>query len=380
MGAHRLPGAGWPTLGAPAAAWPKLGSAATLALVFALFLAIFALGVSDPNVGDGEGILFVVPIGALALRFGLRGGLVGALLGFALRATADASHHHVQVTALGYVNRGVAFLALGVLLGAFVDRRLRLEAEVLLYYDAALDAQRKARQQLANSARSLERKVAERTYELDDARAETLHLLAVAVEYRDDDTFHHTERVGVLAAEIGARLGLRAEQVRRLREAAPLHDIGKIAIPDRILLKRGNLSPEEHRVMEAHAALGARLLARSSSPVLQMAAVIAATHHEWWNGTGYPSGLAGERIPIVGRVVAVADVFDALTHDRPYKRAWPVGQAVARIKRASGSQFDPRVVAAFLALHEDALAAAARTPEQVSRGSGLVGLGALQQQ
>jgi len=348
--------------------------------VFALFLGIFALGVSDPNLGDGEGILFVVPIGALALRFGLRGGLVGASLGFALRAAAEASHDHMQVTPLGYVNRGVAFLALGVLLGAFVDRRRRLEAEVLLYYDAALDAQHKARQQLANSARSLERKVAERTYELDDARAETLHLLAVAVEYRDDDTFHHTERVGVLAAEIGARLGLRAEQVRRLREAAPLHDIGKIAIPDRILLKRGNLSPEEHRVMEAHAALGARLLARSSSPVLQLAAVIAATHHEWWNGTGYPSGLAGERIPIVGRVVAVADVFDALTHDRPYKRAWPVEQAVARIKRASGGQFDPRVVAAFIALHEDALAAAARTPEQVSRGSGLVGLGALQQQ
>ncbi|MGD0455182.1 MAG: HD-GYP domain-containing protein [Solirubrobacteraceae bacterium] len=249
----------------------------------------------------------------------------------------------------------VAFVVLGALLGAF------------------------------NSARSLERKVAERTHELDDARAETVQLLAVVVEYRDDDTFQHTERVGVLAAEIGARLGLRAEQVRRLREAAPLHDVGKIAIPDSILLKRGNLSAEEHRVMETHAALGARLLARSSSPVLQMAAVIAATHHECWNGTGYPNGLAGERIPIVGRVVAVADVFDALTHERPYKPAWPVRQAMARIKRASGSQFDPRVVVAFLAAHEHAVAdAAARTPEQVSQGSSqgsdLVGLGALQQQ
>ncbi|MGO9321543.1 MAG: HD-GYP domain-containing protein [Solirubrobacteraceae bacterium] len=343
----------------PDAGPSRLAVAATLALVFALFLGIFALRVSDPNVGDGEGILFVVPVGALALRFGLRGGLVGALLGFALLATSEASHDHTQLTVLGYVNRGLALLALGALLGAFVDRRRRLEAEVLHYYDAALDAQRKARQQLANSTRSLERKVAERTYELDDARAETLQLLAVAVEYRDDDTFQHTERVGVLAAEIGARLGLRAEQVRRLREAAPLHDVGKIAIPDSILLKRGNLNAEEHRVMEAHAALGARLLARSSSPVLQMAAVIAATHHEWWNGTGYPSGLAGERIPIVGRVVAVADVFDALTHERPYKRAWPVGQAIARIERASGSQFDPRVVAALLAAHEGAVASAA---------------------
>gem|GEM_PF-2528660 len=256
----------------------------------------------------------------------------------------------------------VLIAALALCCWVSVERRHRREAELQRQYDASLDAQRKAQQQLLNSARSLERKVMERTCELDDARAETLQLLAVAVEYRDDGTFRHTERVGVLAAEIGARLGMRAEQVRRLREAAPLHDVGKIAIPDHILLKRGNLTPEEHDVMEGHAALGARLLARSSSPVLQMAAVIAASHHEWWNGSGYPSGLAGERIPLVGRVVAVADVFDALTHERPYKPAWPVGQAVARIKRASGTQFDPRVVDALLALHEDSTRAARPSP------------------
>jgi hypothetical protein len=340
MGAYRVPSAGWQRLGVPA----------TLGLVLVAFAGIFALRVNQPNVGDGEGILFVLPTGVLALRFGLRGGLPGALLGFALLAASEGGSRHVPLTALGYFNRAVAFMALGVLVGAFVDRRRRLEAEVLHHYDVSLDTQRRAQRQLANSARSLERKVAERTHELDEARSETLQLLAVAVEYRDDDTFEHAERVGMLAAEIGARLGLRAEQIRRLREAAPLHDVGKIAIPDRILLKRGSLTGEEHRVMEAHAALGARLLARSSSPVLQMAAVIAATHHEWWNGTGYPSGLVGERIPIVGRVVAVADVFDALTHERPYKPAWPVNQAMARIKRASGSQFDPRVVAAFLAV------------------------------
>jgi putative two-component system response regulator len=301
-------------------------------------------------------ILFVVPIGALALRFGLRGGLAGALLAFVLLAIWDANPDHTPLSAFGYADRGVGFLGLAVLLGAVVDRRRRAEAEVLRHYDASLDAQRRAQQQLANSARSLERKVAERTYELDDAHAETLQLLAVAVEYRDDDTFHHTERVGALAAEIATRLGLRDEQVRRLREAAPLHDVGKIAIPDRILLKPGSLTAEEHRVMEAHAALGARLLARSSSPVLQMAAVIAATHHEWWNGTGYPSGLAGERIPIVGRIVAVADVFDALTHQRPYKPAWPVARAIARVKRGAGTQFDPRVVEAFLAVREEGVA------------------------
>jgi HD-GYP domain-containing protein (c-di-GMP phosphodiesterase class II) len=346
--------------------WPRLGAAATLGLSLALFAAIFALRVIDHNVGDNEGILFIVPIGLLALRFGLRGGLAGALLGFALMAVWDGYGNHAPLTWLGYVNRGVAFLALGVLLGTFIDRRGKLEARVQHYYDESLALQQKAQRQLANSARSLEEKVAERTFELDDARAETLQLLAAAVEYRDDETFQHTERVGVISAEIATRLGLRSEQVKRLREAAPLHDVGKIAIPDGILLKRGNLTPEEHDLMQRHAALGARLLSRSSSPVLHMAAVIAATHHEWWNGTGYPSGLAGERIPIVGRVVAVADVFDALTHDRPYKQAWPVERAVARIKRASGSQFDPRVVEAFVAMHEDAVATTHPAPPEPS--------------
>jgi PAS domain S-box-containing protein len=440
----------------PEASWPRLGLATMLALSAALFLGIFALRAADSNVGDGEGILLVLPVAALALRFGLRGGLAGALLAFALLLALRLDHDRLQLTLAGYADRGVAFLALGALLGVFVDRRRRLEAEVVRYFDVSLDllatidrhgrflrvnpawqrvlghpveslrsrqlielvhrderaatraelcavaagsrdcvgfrnrcrtvdgtyrwlewnasassahgvihavarditVQRRTQQQLADSARWLETKIAERTYELDDARAEMLQLLAVAVEYRDDETFEHTERVGVISAEIAARLGLRSEQIKRIREAAPLHDVGKIAISDRILLKRGSLSADELNVMRTHAGLGARLLSRSSSPVLQMAAVIAATHHEWWDGSGYPSGLAGERIPLVGRVVAVADVFDALTHARPYKPAWPVSRAIARIQRASGSQFDPDVVAAFLDVHRHALATA----------------------
>jgi PAS domain S-box-containing protein len=222
-----------------------------------------------------------------------------------------------------------------------------------------ITAQRVTQQQLASSARWLELTIAERTHELDDARAETLLLLCAAVEYRDEHTYQHTERVRRIAAEIATQLGLGAELVKRLREAAGLHDIGMISIPDSILLKPGNLSAEEQRVMQRHAALGARLLAPSSSPVLQMAAVIAATHHEWWNGCGYPAGLAGERIPLLGRIVAVADVFDALTHERPYMSAWPVEQAIARIERGSASQFDPRVVNAFLAVYKDAQAPSA---------------------
>ena len=212
-----------------------------------------------------------------------------------------------------------------------------------------------------------ERRVEERTRELVDARAETLQRLATAAEYRDGDTFLHTERVGVTAAEIAARLGLAADQIGLLREAAPLHDVGKLAISDTILLKPGKLSTEEYEVMKTHAELGARLLSGSSSPVLQMATVIAASHHERWDGAGYPAGLAGKAIPRVGRIVAVADVFDALTHDRPYKPAWPVEQAIAEIERAAGSQFDPAVVAAFLAIQEDAADASENDGHQQPR-------------
>jgi putative two-component system response regulator len=195
--------------------------------------------------------------------------------------------------------------------------------------------------------------IAERTRELDEARAETLRQLAIAAEYRDDETYQHTERVGHIASRIALGLNLPAGQVTLLRQAAPLHDVGKLAIPDCILLKPGKLTEEEFGVMKTHAELGARLLSSGSSPVLQMAAVIAATHHERWDGGGYPKCLAGEAIPLVGRIVAVADVFDALIHDRPYKEAWPIERAIEEIGRGAGSQFDPRVVTAFLALGDE---------------------------
>jgi PAS domain S-box-containing protein len=212
--------------------------------------------------------------------------------------------------------------------------------------------QRTTQQQLANSARWLEARVLERTHELEQAQAETVELLAGAIAYRDRPGALQDQRVGQIAAEIATRLGLRAEQVGRLRQAARLLDIGKLAVPDRILQKAGNLSPEERGVMETHAALGALLLSRSSSPVLQMAAVIAASHHEWWDGSGYPNGLTGERIPLLARIVAVADGFAALTHERPHMPAWPVTQALAEIQCSSGSRFDPRVVGALRAVCE----------------------------
>ncbi len=209
-------------------------------------------------------------------------------------------------------------------------------------------AQRRAESHLADEARRLQAMVDERTRDLNEARAETLQLLAVASEFRDDETAQHTERIGEMAAAIGTRMGLSEESVLLLREAAPLHDIGKLAIPDAVLLKPARLTEEEQEQMQTHTTLGARLLFGSRSPALQLAGVVAESHHERWDGHGYPLGLIGSDIPLVGRIVAVADVFDALTHERPYKPAWPVEQAVALIRSSAGTQFDPRVVEAFL--------------------------------
>jgi putative two-component system response regulator len=181
-----------------------------------------------------------------------------------------------------------------------------------------------------------------------EGRAEAFRLVAIQAEYRADHTSQHVERVAGTAAAIAERLGLGSEQLGLVREAAALHDVGNLAIPDTILLKPNKLTEVEYELVKTHTTLGARLLSESGSPVLQMASVIAAAHHERWDGRGYPAGLAGEDIPLVARVVAVADVFDALTHDRPYKSLWPVEQAISEIQRGAGTQFDPRVVDAFL--------------------------------
>ncbi|MEA2468606.1 MAG: hypothetical protein QOJ57_2732 [Thermoleophilaceae bacterium] len=186
--------------------------------------------------------------------------------------------------------------------------------------------------------------------QVQDAQLQVIQRLARAAEYRDDDTGEHTRRVGDLSARIGAALDLPDGQLKLLRGAAPLHDVGKIAIPDGILLKRGRLTKDEFERMKAHAPKGAAMLAGREFPLLAMAEEIALTHHERWDGAGYPAGLSGTAIPLMGRIVAVADVFDALTHERPYKRPWTVKAAVAEIQRQSGHQFDPDVVSAFMQL------------------------------
>jgi putative two-component system response regulator len=216
----------------------------------------------------------------------------------------------------------------------------------------------------------LELEVAVRSMELAEAHEEVLACLARVGEYRDNETGNHVRRVGKYAEIIAERMGLDEEFVRRIGKAAPLHDIGKVGIPDAILLKPGKLDESEFEQMKQHAqrgrevfehargttaeaarshtAIGTRIFREGHSAVLKMASSIAASHHERWDGRGYPAGLAGNDIPLEGRIVAVADVFDALTSKRPYKEPFPPREALATIQQGAGTQFDPAVVRAFL--------------------------------
>jgi response regulator RpfG family c-di-GMP phosphodiesterase len=204
--------------------------------------------------------------------------------------------------------------------------------------------------QLQQRNATLDLAVRSRTDELEQAQLESLALLAAVGEYHDDETHEHTQRVGESAARLARALDLPEVFVSNIRDAAPLHDIGKIGVSRSILRKPGALTEPERAAMKRHAEIGAQILAHARSPVLRLAAEIARSHHERWDGHGYPEGLAGEQIPIAGRITAVADVFDALTHQRPYKPAWDVERAVALIIDGSGGQFDADVVEAFTSL------------------------------
>lgn len=197
----------------------------------------------------------------------------------------------------------------------------------------------------------LEQRVRERTAALEAAQLEILERLSQAAEFRDDDTGQHTHRVGTMSARLAEALGLGPQEVELIRRAAPLHDVGKIGIPDSILLKPGRLTPEEMDVMRTHTTIGAQLLSSGRSRLMAAAEEIALTHHEKWDGSGYPRGLRGEEIPLMGRIVAVADFHDALASDRPYRKAWTGEKIREEITSQTGRHFDPAVVEAFFGLH-----------------------------
>ncbi|MEN3033367.1 MAG: HD domain-containing phosphohydrolase [Aquificaceae bacterium] len=183
---------------------------------------------------------------------------------------------------------------------------------------------------------------------LKSAYRETVLRLSHASEYKDQDTYNHIVRIGLMAGLIARKLGFDQEFCENIQMAAPMHDIGKIGIPDAILLKKGKLDPEEWEVMKTHTIVGYDILKDSENELLQMAAKIALEHHERWDGTGYPYGKAGKDISIEARITTISDVFDALTSKRPYKEPWPVSKAVEYMKDLSGKQFDPEVLEVFL--------------------------------
>jgi len=202
-------------------------------------------------------------------------------------------------------------------------------------------------QDLTSHNQRLERAVRQRTRELTRSRQQLIRRLGQAAEYRDEETGQHIERVAHMGALLGRLAGLGKIECARLEAALPMHDVGKIAVPDAILRKPGPLTDQERAVMQTHTTVGGKLLAGDESRLVVLARSIALTHHERWDGSGYPAGLAAEAIPLPGRICALVDVFDALTSVRPYKDAWPVTKAMDEILAQAGAQFDPHLVALF---------------------------------
>ncbi|MHC4781415.1 MAG: HD domain-containing phosphohydrolase [Planctomycetota bacterium] len=196
-------------------------------------------------------------------------------------------------------------------------------------------------------------KNAQLTRELREAHLDTIFRLSVAAEYRDLDTAGHIRRISDHSALLGASVGLAEDKVDLIRYTSPMHDVGKIGVPDAILLKPGKLTPEERAIMEQHTVIGAKILENSDAVVLKESEVVAISHHEKWDGSGYPNGLAGEDIPLEGRIVAVADVFDALSSPRCYKPAFPQEKVMSILKEGRGNHFDPGLLDAFFDSLED---------------------------
>ena len=199
-----------------------------------------------------------------------------------------------------------------------------------------------------NRVSALEKKIEARTLELSEANQFLINSMALIAEFKDKETGKHVLRVGQYARILAEVYGLAPEICYLIEKAAPLHDLGKIAIPDSILLKPGPLDEAERIIMDSHSKIGADILCSRTSMLVSMASAIALSHHERWDGAGYPSGLAGESIPVEGRITTIADVFDALTTVRPYKEAWTVNQAVEHLEQGAGHHFDPTLVALFV--------------------------------
>jgi putative two-component system response regulator len=237
---------------------------------------------------------------------------------------------------------------------------LRLRLKWLLELKTAQDKLRRSKQTLESTVELRTRELRQALEEVTRAQREvqaghldTIRRLTLAAEYKDHDTAGHIERIGRYSQVVGLAMHLQPRIVDLLLHAAPMHDVGKLGIPDSILLKPGPLSDQERTIMNTHTTIGGQILAGSTSPVIQMGERVALTHHEKWNGGGYPNGLSGEMIPMEARICSVVDFFDALTMDRPYRKAVPNDEVVEMILSESGTSFDPAVVEVFQEVRDD---------------------------
>ena len=303
----------------------------------AIWTALHGLPLRDaPLVLNLAAILLLsmlVPL--VALRRGpLLAGLTAPVIGFAYAVGAQFAF-----------DAGLIVATVGPLLGLIVATVTSTTASFAL--------ESRERRRIARDNEVLEEAVRERTTELHDTQLEIIHRLGQAVDSRDEETGEHIGRITELSHRLAVAAGLGRDEAEMLSRASAMHDVGKVAIPDAILSKPGRLDPEERAIMETHAAMGAQILAGSRSPLIQLAEEIALTHHERWDGSGYPNKVAGEDIPLSGRIVAVCDVYDALVSRRPYKEPWTPEDALAEIREQAGRHFDPRLVGLFLELMGD---------------------------
>ncbi|MCH8207818.1 MAG: response regulator [Nitrospinae bacterium] len=267
---------------------------------------------------------------------------------------SDARFKHIPVIMISAldeietVSECIRNGAIDYLIKPFDPNLLKARMEAALKTKTLHDQEEKYRAQIENYNLTLEDKVRERTAQLEESQREVIYRLGRAAEYKDNETGLHVVRMSHYSALLGEALGMSGEERELLLLASPMHDIGKIGIPDSILLKPGKLNSTEWETMKTHVTIGMEILSEGKSEVIKKAATIAATHHEKWDGSGYPKGLKGEEIPLEGRIVALADVFDALTTERPYKKAWSVDEALALIKSESGKHFDPNIVSQLI--------------------------------
>ena len=264
----------------------------------------------------------------------------------------------VMVTALSDVEDRVQALEAGAddFLTKPVDRtELKARVRSLLKVKAYNDYMRNHQKELEEAVAQKTKHLQEAYRKIRDASLETIYRLSRAAEYKDEDTGRHLKRMSHFSAAVARQMGLSENVAQAILYAAPMHDVGKIGIPDRILLKPGGFDDEEWEIMKQHAAIGGKILEGSKTGFIKLGEVIALTHHEKWDGSGYPNGLKGTQIPKLGQIVAIADVFDALTSRRPYKKAFSVEKSIGIIEEGRGTHFNPSVVDAFLSILDEIL-------------------------